>query len=231
MVQQAIVTTTTAPATTTTQIQPTQTTLPTNNTMSTADTTVFVIAGVVSTGGLLVVAIIISISTLICIKRRGCMGKYALRLYELHTTTMMIQLKSPSLLPMPLVLYVCIQLYIYIHSMFLITHAERIEEHNTEPMYDYIDTDPSDILTNGHTQEMRRELDSQALTTPPPYPPQKLDLIIGKNEAYGRLGNSGDISQTQGLSVSKFCISDRAELVVTVANDDQCVDALSEACI
>ncbi|XP_064406796.1 putative defense protein 3 [Halichondria panicea] len=61
VVQQApstIVTTTTAapgttaePATTTTQIQPTQTTLPTNNTMSTADTTVFVIAGVVSTGG------------------------------------------------------------------------------------------------------------------------------------------------------------------------------------
>ena len=85
MVQQApstIVTTTTAaepgttaePATTTTQIQPTQTTLPTNNTMSTADTTVFVIAGVVSSG-LLVVAIIISISTLICIKRHGCMGK------------------------------------------------------------------------------------------------------------------------------------------------------------
>ncbi|XP_064406804.1 uncharacterized protein LOC135351666 isoform X3 [Halichondria panicea] len=84
----------------TTQIQPTQTTLPTNNTMSTADTTVFVIAGVVSTGGLLVVAIIISISTLICIKRHGCM--------------------------------------------------ERIEEHNTEPMYDYIDTDPGDILTNGN---------------------------------------------------------------------------------
>ncbi len=121
---------------------------------------------------------------------------------------------------MPLVLYV-----------FLITHAERIEEHNTEPMYDYIDTDPSDILTNGHSQEMRRELDSQALTTPPPYPPQKLDLIIGKNEAYGRLGNSSEISQTQGLSVSKFRISgsDRAGLVVTVANDDHCIGTLNKA--
>ncbi len=36
--------------------------------MSTADTTVFVTAGVVSSG-LLVVAIVISISTLICIKK------------------------------------------------------------------------------------------------------------------------------------------------------------------
>ncbi len=106
-------------------------------------------------------------------------------------------------------------------------HTERIEEHNTEPMYDYIDTDPGDINTNGHPQEMRRELDSQALTTPPPHPPQRLDLIIGtENEAYGRLGNSSEISQTQGL---KFRISDRAGLVVTVANDDHCIGTLNKA--
>ena len=38
----------------------------------------------------------------------------------------------------------------YIYTLHVSYHTERIEEHNTEPMYDYIDTDPGDILTNGN---------------------------------------------------------------------------------
>ena len=36
------------------------------------------------------------------------------------------------------------------YTLHVSYHTERIEEHNTEPMYDYIDTDPGDILTNGN---------------------------------------------------------------------------------
>ena len=38
----------------------------------------------------------------------------------------------------------------YIYTLHVSYHTVRIEEHNTELMYDYIDTDPGDILTNGN---------------------------------------------------------------------------------
>ncbi len=168
--------------------------------MSTADTTVFVIAGVVSTGGLLVVAIIISISTLICIKRHGCMGKcawqYTWVAYHnndsgsptsnsivLHSF-LLIGCLIDHVLTMHRYLYTMILSYRYwrfitsvasnctsackarvtvtigtneflksnkvMYTLHVSYHTERIEEHNTEPMYDYIDTDPGDILTNGN---------------------------------------------------------------------------------